>query len=96
MQVAVVLVLDAGDADDTEGSGFAQTVSNQEPQELVDVEAVGLGAAMAARHLDAGGIDHEAVQAHLLESAMGPIAVAAGLIAAVDRRRGTEAKPLLG
>jgi hypothetical protein len=63
---------------------------------LWTVEAVGLGAAMAPRHLDAGGIDHEAVQAHLLERALDSKAVAAGLIAAVDRRREIEVKPLLG
>jgi len=62
---------------------LAGMVAQQHRQQLVAVQAIGLGAPGTPVHLDAAGVDHEVVGALFAQPAMEPPAVASGFVAAV-------------
>jgi hypothetical protein len=81
MQLPVVLVLDAGNPDNAPHLGLPEVIAQQELQQLVDVEPVGLGPSFPPRDLDAGGIDDDIVDSHFLQSAMDPETVSSRFVA---------------
>ena len=86
VRLAAVLVLGRGDVDDAPELVLAVVIADQHGQELGDVEA-DRDLARRARRLTSmrGGIDDEVVDALVVEVAMEPEAVAAGLVAGEDR-----------
>lgn len=86
------------------GARFAQhrphaltrMLSQQHDQQLVSVQAIGLGSPGTPIDLDARGVDHDVVDALLDQPAVQPPAVAAGLVAAVDLALGAQAATLSG
>src|SRR5258706_13324956 len=76
--------------------GLPVVVAHEQLEQLVAIDAIGFGAPAPARDLDAGGIDHDVVNAVLAQPAMQPPAVTAGLVAGVERRRGRNAKAHTG
>src|SRR2546428_7129755 len=62
---------------------LACTVAQQHRQQLVAIEPVGLGAPGVPVHFDAGGVDHDVVDALLGQPAVQPPAVPAGFVAGI-------------
>ncbi len=83
--LTAVLIVGGGDADDAPELVLAAVITDQHGQELADVEPIALGAAGAAIDLDAGGVDDAVGDGVVLEIAMEPEAVAAGLVAGENR-----------
>jgi len=86
------------------GARFAQhrphaltaMVSQQHDQQLVAVQAIGLGASGTPIDLDARGVDHDVVDALFDQPAVQPPTVAAGLVAGVDLALGAQAAARAG
>src|SRR5678810_169358 len=62
-------------------NALAAVMAQQHRQQLVAIEAVGLGPLGASVHFDAGGVDHDVVDTLLDQPAVQPPAVAAGFVA---------------
>src|SRR5215510_12508768 len=75
---------------------LAAVVAQQQPQQLVAIEPIGLGAFGTPVDLDARGVDHDAVDPLLAQPPVQPPAVAAGFVAAVYLRLGIEPATRLG
>ncbi len=96
VQVALILGGQAGYLDDAPHPRRTAVIAQEHGQQLLDVEAVGLGVLAAAADRDAGRIHHPVSHVLALAKAVQPEAVAAGFVAAQHRRRGGQAEPLLG
>ena len=65
MRAARVLLLDARFAQHRPDASFAAVMAQQQAQQLVAVDPIGLGAPRVPVHFDAGRIDHDVVDALL-------------------------------
>ncbi|MDO8376783.1 MAG: hypothetical protein Q7S91_06265 [Aquabacterium sp.] len=71
-------------------------VSQQHDQQLVAVQAIGLGASGTPIDLDARGVDHDVVDALLDQPTVQPPTVAAGLVAGANLALGAQAAARAG
>src|SRR5262249_36834627 len=81
VQLPPILVVHRGHADDRPDMLLSAVPADEHRQQFVDVETIGLGAALTAIDLDRRGVDDEVVDPLVSEGAMEPEAVAAGLVA---------------
>jgi hypothetical protein len=96
VELPAILVVHRGDADHRPGVLLAAVPADEHRDQLGRVEAVGLGAALAAIDFDRGRVDHEVPDPFLGQEAMEPEAVAAGFIAGDHRGVDGQAEPLFG
>jgi hypothetical protein len=96
VQPARVFVLGRGLVQHRPHAGFARVITQQHRQQLVAIEPVGLGSPGASVDLDAGRVDHDAVDALPDQPAMQPPAISSCLVAGVHLHLCSELAALLG
>ena len=96
VQMALIFGGQAGDLHDAPHAGLTAVVAQEHGDQLLDVEAIGLGVLAATTDLDAGGIYDQVGDVLAFEKAVQPEAVPAGFVAAHHRCSSGQAEPLLG
>jgi hypothetical protein len=92
VQLPTMVGLFTGDPDQAQRAGFPRHVPEQQREEALDIEPVGLRLAGAAIHFDAGRVDDQALHAQRGEIAMEPEAVGPGFVAGHHPRVGRQAE----
>src|SRR5262252_2274244 len=95
MELPTVFLVDAGHPHDTPHLPLTRHVAQEHREELVDIEPIRLGPALAPIDFNAGGVDDMVRDTMCDQGAVQPEPVAAGLVTAHDAGVLRQAKALL-